>query len=192
MIKHVCMSMIFVCIMSCVACSKKNKQNPQNIRVIHDPIISISDLKKFPVSGELGIPLGTPANIRAIIIDGDSMKDKIRSSSYLLQVTEVNGVKLSVMPIMEFSLDHAQDTGLAADNFQLYYIRNKKEADGLTSDQIAELKIGYVGKSVSLVVYETGKFSGVPRNLPDDAFLWQDEGFCFEPNLEVLVLWDTK
>jgi hypothetical protein len=87
---------------------------------------------------------------------------------------------------MEFSLDYALDVNLAVDDFNLYSLKNNEMADELSGDQIRELKIGYVDKIVSLLVYEIGEFSGVP-DLPESyPAIRQDHGFCFETRLEVL------
>lgn len=147
--------------------------------------IPVSDLNQLPVIGKLGLPLGDVTTIRATIVDGDSLRMKRHSSSYLLKVREVNGVKLESEPIMEFSLNHARGVELANDNFGLHLLKNNEEADGLTGDQIEQLKVDYVGNAVSLVVYESGGFSGMP-DLPEDAMIWADRGYGFHTHLEVL------
>jgi hypothetical protein len=46
--------------------------------------ISVLDLNQLPVIGELGVPLGEVATIQATIVDGETLRDKIHSGSYLL------------------------------------------------------------------------------------------------------------
>jgi hypothetical protein len=166
------------------ACS--DEANPI-VGEVSDSVLSVSEIRSRTVIGLLGVPLGEPVEIRAIIIDGSSLKNKVHASSYLLMVTEVNGSTLSSDPIFEFSLDHAIDVQLAADNFDLFLLKYGTEADEIHPDQLNELKEGYVGKSVSLVAYESGEFRGMPSQLPDEVALWQDRSFSYEPKLEILI-----
>jgi len=114
------------------------------------------------------------------------LRKKRYSGSYLLKVTHVNNEIITSKPILEFSVLHARDVNLAPDNFELFFVTNGYEAKELTSSQIEDLKKGYVGKEVTLVCYETGEFSGMPDNLPDDVLPWQDHGFVFKTKLEIL------
>jgi len=147
--------------------------------------LTVEDLNGKTIIGKLGMPLGSPAVIKAVIVDGETMKDKIHSESYLLAVIEVNGSLLQDKPVLEFSLNHSLDVELAVDNIEL--INMFGEGDDLSEEYVNGLKKKYVGKEVSLLVYETGHFSGVPNDLPDNALLWQDEGFNFKSTLEVLL-----
>ena len=154
--------------------------------------IPVSKLNENSVIGLLGVPLGEVVSIQAVIVDGDSLRDKIHGGSYLLEVTSVNGVKLASEPVMEFSLDHAMDVDLAVDSFELYLHTTGEDAKELSASQIESLKVGYVGKSVSLQVYETGEFSGMPESLPDDGPIWAAPGFSFWTHLEVVKQVETK
>jgi hypothetical protein len=154
--------------------------------------IPISKINENSVIGLLGVPLGEWVTIQAIIVDGDSLPDKIHGGSYLFRVTSVNGVKLTSEPVLEFSLRHVFADDLAEDNVGLYLEKYGTEPEGLSASQIESLKVGYVGKSVSLQVYETGGFSGMPESLPEDALIWQDHGFCFKTHLVVVKQIETK
>jgi hypothetical protein len=38
-----------------------------------------------------------------------------------------------------------------------------------------------------LDAYETGRFDGIPKNMPRDLMLWQDRGFAFRTSLVVVA-----
>jgi hypothetical protein len=50
----------------------------------------------------------------------------------------------------------------------------------------AELEKGYVGKTVTVIAYETGSFVGIPRNMPKGVRPWADVGFSFRKRLVVM------
>ncbi|GMU81466.1 MAG: hypothetical protein AMXMBFR47_13370 [Planctomycetota bacterium] len=144
-----------------------------------------SKLIDHPVIGELGIPLGTVAEIRARVVAGSGGKGI--QDIYLLRVTEVDGRSLAPAPVMEFRVPGFVRVNLASNNLDLYELKTGSEAGTLNSSQIDELRRDYVGKVTRLVVYEVGKFSGIPNNLPPDAPVWQDRGFGFSTSLVVLA-----
>lgn len=108
-------------------------------------------------------------------------------SCYLLRVTEVNGRPLALSPLMEFSVPSFVSVKLATDNFDLYEMKLGAKTGQLDSAQIEQLQKGYVGKQVRLAVYETGGYSGIPDNLPDDLPTWHDHSFSFKTWIVVLV-----
>lgn len=170
--------LIVICGLIGVILSRKLQDKPKTIPVV--------DLNQLPVIGNLGAPLGKSVSIQAVVVDGETLKDKYHSCDYLLKVTSVNGVPLESQPIMDFSLDHAIDVRLAEDNFALFLLKNNDVASSLTADQVRKLQTGYVGKEVSLWVYETGGFSGMPSDTPEDSAIWQDRGYGFYTHLEIL------
>jgi len=171
-------SLIMIVVIIGWVCGNKFHDEPKSI--------SLLDLNDVPVKGELGVPLGKSVRVQAVVVDGEVLKDKYHSCDYLLKVTSVNGVPLDSQPIMDFSLDHAMDVELAENNFALFLLKNNDEVSSLTADQVRELQIGYVGKEVSLWVYETGGFSGMPSDTPENSYIWQDRGYGFYTHLEVL------
>ena len=148
--------------------------------------ISAESLNTIPVIGKLGVPLGQVAKIKAIVVDGDSLRTKGDSSSYLLKIAEVNGIKLDSEPIVDFSLAPGVDVKLANNNFALYELKTGEKAGSLTGEQVAKLKKDYVGKSLLLQVYEMGGFTGIPNKMPKEVETWQDYGFHFRTYLLVL------
>ncbi|HPF38830.1 MAG TPA: hypothetical protein P5081_18500 [Phycisphaerae bacterium] len=148
---------------------------------------SIASLTANPVIGSLGLPLGTVAEIRATIVDGDDLRMKAYQGAYLLRVTNVDGRPLEPSRVKEFSVPPFIGVKLANDDFRLHKIKTGAEAKSLDANQVEDLKKGYVGKEVRLAVYETGAYSGMPRNLSDDVPVWQSTDFVFSTWLVILA-----
>lgn len=149
--------------------------------------ITIAELNRRQVVGDLGVPLGSAVEIRATVFAGSELNRKGYDSMYLLRVTHVDGKELEQPQLMEFSVPGFVRTDVVNDPFDLYKMKMGQKASSLSSEQIAELEKGYVGKTVNLSVYEVGYFSGLPRNMPRGARVWQDRAFHFSTSLTVLV-----
>lgn len=149
--------------------------------------ITIAELNQRQVIGALGVPLGTVVEVRATVVSGEELGGKGNDTSYLLKVTHVNGKELENAPLMEFSVFPTVRAELANNPFDLYEKKRGQKAQGLSSEQIAELEKGYVGKTVNLAVYEVGRFSGIPRNMPSGSHIWLGRAFQFSTDLNVLV-----
>jgi hypothetical protein len=127
------------------------------------------------------------ARIRAVVVSGRELGDKGHSGQFLLRVTHVDGRELADKPLCEFGVPAYLRKNLARTHFELYEMKYGRRARELTDGQEDALERGYVGKEFILDVYETGSFSGIPRNMPDDVPLWQDRGFGFRTSLVVLA-----
>ena len=149
--------------------------------------VTTAELNQRSLVGKLGIPLGTATEIEAEIVSWRSLRFKKYQSAYLLKITHVAGRKIDKSITVEFNIPGFASVELANDTFSLYELRNGKKTGKLDSSQIDDLENGYVGKSVRLVVYESGGFSGRPNNLPKDVPLWQDTGFHFSTYLYVVA-----
>lgn len=148
---------------------------------------TIASLSEHPVVGLLGLPLGTATDIHATVIAGSELRLKRYDGIYLLRVTKVAGHPLGKPVNLEFAVPGFSNVRLACNAFDLYRLKTGKEAGQLDSKEIAELEKGYVGKERHLLVYETGEYSGIPRDLPQDAPVWQDHSFVFSTSLVVLA-----
>lgn len=148
--------------------------------------ITAESLNTISVIGEIGVPLGTVATVKATVTDGDSLQMKYYQGKYILKITEVNGVKLASEPMVEFSLAPGVEVKLANDNFELYEMKTGEKAKSLTGEQTEDLKKDYVGSTIMLQVYELGYYSGIPDNMPKEVEIWQDTGFRFSTYLRVL------
>jgi hypothetical protein len=140
-----------------------------------------------PPVGVLGLPLGTVARIRAVVVAGRDLHDKGHSAQFLLRVTEVNGRELADQPLCEFGVPAFLRKNLARTHDELYEMKHGKKAGELSGKQMEALERGYVGREFTLDAYETGGFSGIPKNMPDDVMQWQDRGFGFHTSLVVLA-----
>lgn len=134
------------------------------------------------VIGKLQQPIGTVVQIEATIVDGETLRMKQYEGAYLLRVESVAGKRLAGSPVLRFE---PSGSGLAADSLALYESKHGKKPGPLSSDEIRELKKGYVGQRLTLLVYETGAFGGIPKNLPPE-LIWQDTAFEFSTRLVVL------
>lgn len=150
------------------------------------PPLTVDELNQREVIGRLGLPLGTAAEIQAEIVAGSTTRRKAYASKYLLKVTHVNQKKLENPPLLTFTVPGFVDVNLANHHLALYELKTGKRR-GMNSAQIEKLEQGYVGRTVKLLVYEEGRFYGIPRNLPDDVGGWAGPGFHFSTSLQVLA-----
>ncbi len=148
---------------------------------------SLPSVTNQPVVGELGIPLGTVAEIHASMVSGSETRMKANEGSYLLRVMKVNGRPLTPPPLMRFHVPGFIAVKLAKDDSELYELKYGAKTGSLSSAKIEELQKDYVGKQVRLAVYETGGYSGIPKNLPDDVPAWQDSSFGFSTWIVVVA-----
>lgn len=148
--------------------------------------ITMEELYRRNVVGQLGIILGTSTEIDAEIVSGRSLKVKAFDDVYLLKVTHVSGKKVSQSPLMQFSVFGPVASQLASQTTELYELKYGTKKESLNAEQIEELERGYLGKKVKLTVYETGGFGGVPNRLPQEVPVPAGVGFHFSTSLIVL------
>jgi hypothetical protein len=151
-----------------------------------EPDLMASSLTDHPPIGALGFPLGTCAEIRAVVVGQHGGLEK-ESRGYLLEVISVNGHDLPSRPQVAFEKPSFIQAKVASDPFGLYEMKNGKKIGTLNESEIAELEKGYVGKEVHLLVYETGGYSGIPKGLPGNLASWQDHQFCFSTRLLIVA-----
>ena len=154
------------------------------------PPISLAEISERGVVGSLGVPLGTSVAIQAEIIDGRSLRTKSTVSIYLLRVTHVEGKKLERPINMRFDVFPLtfdfEKLPLASSHHGFKKLLNEISEKPLTPQEHAAQKDAYVGKIVKLTGYETGGYTGIPHNLPDEIPAWPDAGFHFSPQLIIL------
>jgi len=179
------MKQILVFIFTCIALVLTNVSQGQDDST--DAPITLEELSRRTVVGNLGHPLGTAVEIEAELVAGHSLRMKAYDSLYLLNVTHVDGKELAAPQLMRFSVPGFVSVKLANHTFALYELKHGKKATSLDSAEIAELEKGFVGKKVRLVVYEAGGFNGIPETLPDDVPVWAHSRFRFSTALTVLA-----
>ena len=154
--------------------------------------LSVAEMTAYSPIGNLGVPLGTAMEIRAVVVSGAALLSKRYASRYLLQITHIDGRALAKPILLEFSRSSIfAKVPLASNHFELYALKTGIETGSLTETQIAELEKGYVGKEVNVMAYELGGFYGEPRHLAQHRSLSVQEvggnrRFRFEPHLIVL------
>ena len=127
----------------------------------YTPISHQGDSSKASISTKLNIPFGTIAKLDVEIYDGDSLQMKAYEGTYLLKINSVNDKKQIDTLLMTFE----DETGeLANDNFKLYKLMYGKKANSISNKQIDKMKKTYVGKKLTLMSYETGQFTGMPKD----------------------------
>jgi len=141
------------------------------------------DRSKISITTKLGIPFGTIAKLKAEIYDGNSLHMKAYEGVYLLKINYVNDKLIKKTILLRFT---DETKTLANDDFGLYKLIYKKEADSLMGLQINKMKEKYVGKKLTLMAYETGQFIGIPQNYFHYRPIRADVGFYFEHYLIVV------
>jgi hypothetical protein len=123
-----------------------------------------SDVSKYDVKEKLGYPFGTLLKMKVEIFDGNNLNDKYHQSSFLFRIKSIDSIALPETVIMEF----------------------KDETGKFSSDYNEKLK-KYVGKEFTIVAYETGEFSGIPKGYFKYQPVRQDFGFHFKNYLIVVA-----
>ena len=145
------------------------------------------------VVGDLGLSLGTPAEIEATVAEKLSPFTSERTG-FLLRVEKVNGKELKEPPTLEFYARSLSMAKLAGDDSKLEeLLRELQEpGNGLVSKPLSQaeaeaFKRNYVGSRHKLAVYEAASFDGIPAKLPDGCMIWADHAFGFHTYLVVMV-----
>jgi hypothetical protein len=164
--------------------------------------IAARDLTTRPVIGKFGKPLGVVFEIEATIYRGSDIGTKMDDGRYLLRVVKVDGNPLPEPVLTEFAVPGFVRSDLASEEMELFEkthpeaankpMSDTEPAHGVSSDQIRDAEKRCVGKTVHLSVWETGRFSGIPSNMPKHAPVWQDTGFWFFTEVLVLVDHDKQ
>ena len=146
--------------------------------------VSAHDSMANTISPMLGIPFGTIAKLEAEVVDGDGLRIKAFEGVYLLKINTVNGRVMHDTLVLPFT----DETGsLASDNFELYQYVTGKTATSLPGADIEKMKKNYIGKKLVLMAYETGKFTGLPKDYSKYRPIKADRTFHFEHYLVVVA-----
>lgn len=149
----------------------------------NQPVADIQKETATTISPKLLIPLGTIAKLDVEIYDGDLLHMKGFEGTFLLKVVTINDQKVNDTLLLTF----VDETGkIANNNFNLYEILYKKKAKSLTSDQVEKLKKNYIGNKLQLMAYETGHFTGIPKDYYNYQPVRAATNFHFEHYLVVV------
>lgn len=144
---------------------------------------SQEDTSKSTITTKLNIPFGAIAKLEVEVYDGDSLQMKAYQGAYLLKINSVNDRKISDTLLLIF-IDETEE--LANDNFELYKLTYGKRVKSITGKQIDKMKGKYVGKKLTLMAYETGQFTGIPKDYFKYRPIRADRNFQFEHYLVVV------
>ena len=119
--------------------------------------ISYSDAQSRGVVGQLGLKLGTVANVSGTIISGSELRTKEADGRYFLKISHVDGKRLDSTVVLAYRIPSWANVKL----------------------------LPIAGKSVELKVFEEGEFSGLPDGL-DPMDQWASPVFHFSTHLTIL------
>lgn len=148
--------------------------------------MTVAELQGTDVIGQLVVPLGTCAAIRAVVVSGDSLRSKAESGRYLLRVIEVDGRALVEPQLFRYS-NAPGVAGLPLNQSDHAQRVHGKQAAVLSAEDAAKLERDFVGTEQRLVVYEVGRFDGMPSNLPEGHPEWQAAAFGFGTSLVIVA-----
>lgn len=153
--------------------------------------ITLEELHRRQLLGQLGLPLGTVATIDAVVTSGDETRVKAHQGLYLLTVTHVNGKPLEKPPLMRFAVDSLFTTPNLPHLKQSLLFGANKEGGNTAASQ-KEIEKEYVAKTRRLVVYESGGYAGIPDNLAKGVPLAGAAGFKFGFSTSLTVLAEAE
>jgi len=135
------------------------------------------------IATKLNIPFGTIAKLEVEVYDGDRLQMKSDQGTYLLKINSVNDRKIGDTLLLTF-IDETEE--LAKDNFELYKLTYGKTAKSISDKQIDKMKKKYVGSKLTIMAYETGRFTGIPADYFKYRPARADKNFHFENYLVVV------
>ena len=144
---------------------------------------SQNDTVKSAIETKLKLSFGTITKLEVQIFDGDILQTKEKEGVYLFKVISINNVKQTDTLLMTF-VDETKT--FAKDNFELYKLLYKKNIGTLSDKEISKMKKGYVDKKFSIMAYETGQFSGIPKGYFKYQPIRADLNFHFKNYLVVV------
>ena len=158
--------------------------------------IGIDALDHVSVVGRIGVHLGKAVVIDVVVAADDQSGSKAAEGHYFLKVKTVDGVPLKSDIYMRFEVRGSklnnedpfggESFSIPTNPFELYRLKYGREAKELSSKDISDLEKGFIGRHYKLLAYETGGYSGIPKDLPPHYPVWQDHGFAFSSHLMVL------
>lgn len=135
------------------------------------------------ITPQLPTAFGAIVMVKAEIIDGASLMTKELQGEFLLKITKVDSLTLVTPLVMRFTDETGQWPN---DLFALHELLYKRKVRSIDAEKSALIKKQYVGKTVNLIVYETGAFTGKPKDYHKYADIRQDVAFHFSNHLVII------
>ena len=146
-------------------------------------ISSQLDSSMSTITIKLNVPFGTISKLDVEIYDGDKLQMKEYQGVFLFRINSINDRPQNDTLLMTF----VDETGqFANDDFELYKLTYGKSATSISSKQIDKMKEKYVGKKFILMAYETGQFTGIPKDYFKYRPIRADRNFHFQNYLIVV------
>lgn len=153
--------------------------------------ISVAEFNRrsAEITGTLGLPLGTVAEIEATIVDGASIPRRMDlQSTFLLSIEKINGKQLTAPLLLQFSAPF-RSVKLVSAHSELAAIGNRLgEVPKLSESEAEVVKRRYVGSRYKLAAFEKGEVGSRPDSLPEDVPQWSDWRPYFHTYLVVLAI----
>ena len=148
--------------------------------------VSVFAKENAVIVGELGIPLGTVAEIEAVVVN-DSEKEEPMFGYFLLSVEKVNGTLLPKPKLLRFSAPFTEAMVFAThEDLRQRLLKSTATRGKVTETEVQTQVHKYVGTRLKLVAYERGRFDGAPRHFPDGVIPFQGTVFGYESELVIL------
>ena len=141
------------------------------------------DSSKSTITTKLNVPFGTISKLNVEIYDGDKLQRKEYQGVFLFKINSINDKPQNDTLLMTFLDETGQ---FANDDFELYKLTYGKSANSVSSKQVDKMKEKYVGKKFTLMAYETGQFSGMPKDYFKYRPIKADRSFHFQNYLIVV------
>lgn len=156
----------------------------QEAKPVNAPI-PIEALNKTEIIGKLGHPIGKAYEIEGTVVPGSSTGMKALEGVYLLKVTSVAGKSLTPPVMMSFR-SQSETVLLPGNVSELQEKKLGKKGEIVSEAARQKLEKDYAGSRVRFLAYESGRFRGIPNDLPADFPVWQDTGFGFQSEIVLL------
>ena len=147
--------------------------------------LPVQALNEAEIIGKLGHPIGKAYEIEGIVVAGSSAGVKALEGVYLLKVTSVAGKSLTP-PVTIVFRSQFEAVLLPGNVLQLQEKKLGKKGGIVSEAAQQNLEKDYVGSKVKFLAYESGRFRGIPHDLPADFPVWQDTGFEFQSEIVLL------
>lgn len=144
--------------------------------------------QKIEIIGRLGVPLGVPAEIYGVVLDGAALRGSMAASGvFFLLIESIDGAPVSAVPPMAFKIPFSS-LDLVPD-YQALIRKKTRAGQSLAPEdqQFLGIKQAYVGQRFKVVAYETGEIASAPRKFPENIdYTWTSRNPFFHTYLVVL------
>lgn len=153
-------------------------------------VVSTTNLERGSavILGELGLPLGTPAEVEGMLLPPKKTPYVTVPVEILLAVDTIDGRKLDSPREFRFRVENSNESRLQNTELELRSVFNFLVAEHeLSGEEADKLFAEYTKVRRKLLVYESAHFIGRPRDLPSTMPRTSAPPFGFETFLVVVT-----